>query len=476
VDIEALSIHANDLKQKGSDVLHGNIRELSLVLTGANPGALIDNLTFQHSNGSTETDDNEAIIYSGSDVVAGMLNHADEGKTVQDVFDTLNEEQKTVVYAMLTEALDNGQNESMSQSSENNEEEKNEMKHNVFEKKSGESTKNTLTHAQCLEIFSTAQKCGSLKDAFLQHTVTYGIENIDFLFPDAKSIGEPSMIDRDQSWVQGVLSGTNHSAFSRIKMVHADITADEARALGYIKGGLKKEEVITLLKRITAPQTIYKKQKLDRDDIIDITDLDIVAWLRREMRGKLDEELARAVLIGDGRSIESTDKIKEDCIRPIWKDSVLYSHKVTLDSTKETEDIIEAIIRSRTEYKGSGNPALYITPTLLTDMILLKDLTGNRLYKTEAELAATLRVSKIIEVVVMENQTRENENEDNVTLLAILVNLKDYTMGADKGGAVSMFDDFDIDYNQYKYLIETRCSGSLTVPKSAIVFEQIIAE
>lgn len=497
-DITALSIHANQLKQKGNDVLHGVIREVSLVLAGANPGALIDNLSIQHGDGKYETDDTEAIIYTGDKISLTELEHEDKGsnKTIKDVFETLNEEQKEVVYAMIAEALDHsatdgdeeGEKEDEKEGSDDKKDDtQNKMEHsdkggkvmkkNVFDKSKGEEGKEqkkaTLTHSQLQTILADAQKCGSLKEAFLTHVQTYGIENIDYLFPDAKTVTPtPDFIKREMGWVPGVIGGTTHTPFSRIKSTAADITADEARALGYVKGSLKKEEVISLLKRTTTPTTVYKKQKLDRDDIIDITDLDIVAWLKAEMRMMLDEELARAVLVGDGRDSESEDKINEANIRPIYKDDNMYSHHVEIESDADTFDIVEAIIRARINYKGSGNPTLYTTPTRLTDMLLLKDTTGRRLYNTEAELASALRVSKIVEVPVMEGLTRENEDEELLDLIGIIVNLKDYVMGADKGGQVSMFDDFDIDYNQYKYLIETRCSGALVHPKSALVIEQ----
>lgn len=485
-DITALSIHANQLKQKGSDVLHGMIREVSLVLAGANPGALIDNLNICHSDGTVETDDSEAIIYTGEEISLTEIEHAskDTNKTVEEVFETLNEEQKEVVYAMITHAMNKDEKEDEKEEKTEKKIEHNDkggtiMKKNVFEKKEEGTEKKTLTHSELQTILIDAQKCGSLKEAFLSHVQTYGIENIDYLFPDARTVTQtPDFISREMGWVPGVISGTTHTPFSRIKSTAADITAEEARALGYVKGALKKEEVIKLLKRVTGPTTIYKKQKLDRDDIIDITDLDVVAWLKGEMRMMLDEELARAVLIGDGRSVESADKINEENIRPIYKDDEMYSHHVVIDADKDTEEIIEAIIRARKNYKGSGNPTFYVSPEILTDMLLLKDTTGRRLFMTETELASVLRVSKIVEVPVMESQTRETDDEVPVelSLLGIIVNLKDYVMGADKGGNISMFDDFDIDYNQYKYLMETRCSGTLVHPKSALVIEQVITD
>lgn len=480
-DITSLSIYANKLVQKGVEVVHGMIREVSLVLSGANPGALIDNFSIAHSTGAYKNMEEEAIIYTGEEITNQELEHAtdsqNESKTVQDVFDTLNEEQKNVVYAMIAEVasgqMEHADEDDTDLEHSNFEGGQDDMKKNIFENEDVQ-TSPILSHAQIQDIMTDAVKCGSLKEAVLHHAGTYGIDDIEFLFPDAKTItNSPDFIARRMEWVQGVISGTHHTPFSRIKTVHADITADEARALGYVKGNLKKEEVIKLLKRVTTPTTIYKKQKLDRDDIIDITDLDVVAWLKAEMRVMLDEELARAVLVGDGREVGSDDKINEDHIRPIYKDDDMYSHKIKLEEADTTEEAIEAIIRSREHYKGSGAPTMYTTTAFLTDMILMKDKMGRRMYATQAELAAALRVSSIIEVPVMEGISREGEEGlSTLELKCILVNLKDYVMGADKGGQVNMFDDFDIDYNQHKYLIETRCSGALKTPKSAIVIEQ----
>lgn len=466
-DINRLSIHANGLVQKGKDVIHGSIREVSLVLAGANPGAFIDNIAIEHSDGSYTEDTSEAVISSGLELDFEDLEmfHEDEpakkseDKTVADVFNSLSEEQKNVVYFMIGQALEAGDVEHSDddyfyQGGER-------MKVNVFDKKDKEN-RETLSHSQIEAIISDAQKCGSLKEAFLAHTEEYGIENIDYLFPDAKTVTPtPEMIARDMAWVRGVIDGAKHTPFSRIKSTAADITAEEARAKGYIKGNLKKEEVIKLLKRVTTPTTIYKKQKLDRDDIIDITDLDVVAWLKAEMRLMLDEEIARAVLIGDGREVEDPDKINEENIRPIAKDNELYAHPVNLAPNLSGNSLVEAILRARKNYKGTGSPTLYTTEDIITDLLLIKDKIGRRLYPTEAELASALRVKSIVAVEAMETMPN---------LLGILVNINDYTIGADKGGQVSMFDDFDIDYNQYKYLIETRISGCLTKPKSALVF------
>lgn len=499
-DITALSIHANQLKQKGTEVLHGMIREVSLVLTGANPGAFIDNLSIQHSDGSYETDDSDAIIYSGADITLEDIKHEEkkeDSKDMMDIFETLNEEQKNVVYAMLAHALETQikhfeklehQLKDLEEQVDKEDDEDNithsteggkVMKKNIFEKEAGEKGQGTtLTHAQVQTIFADAIKLGSLKEAFLTHAGTYGIDNIDYLFPDAKTVtSEPEIISRRMEWVNGVISGTHHTPFSRIKSLAADITVETARAKGYVTGNLKKEEVFGLLKRVTGPTTIYKKQKLDRDDILDITDLNVVSWLKAEMRVMLDEELARAVLVSDGRAVDDDDKINETCIRPIYTDDDMYAHKVKIASDATVLEKIELIIRARKHYKGTGRPVLYTTADNLTDMLLAKDSDDRRIYKTEAELASDLRVSAIVEVEVMEGLSRVVENEEEVeetlNLVGIIVNLKDYVLGADKGGQVSMFDDFDIDYNQYKYLIETRCSGALVKPKSALVIEQV---
>ena len=479
-DVTALSIYANQLKQQGPNVLHGAIREVSLVLAGANPGAFIDSI-IRHG----EESDEEAIIYTGEELV---LEHADEvkdnftppsgdkkdeksEKTVKDVFDTLNEEQKTVVYALIGQALDD------SNQNENNEKEGNDnMKHNVFDQDQKEK-ENVLTHADMETIISEGKRYGSLKDSFLAHTAQYGIDHIDYLFPDAKNVtNQPDFIKRDDSYVQKVLRGVHHTPFSRIKSTHANITADEARAKGYIKGHLKKEEVFTLLKRTTTPTTIYKKQKMDRDDIIDITDFDVVAYIKAEMRMMLDEEIARAILVGDGRSTSSDDKIPETNIRPIAKDEDLYTIKAPVAVAKDaTEDaiakaFIRTVIKSRKEYKGSGSPTLFTTEDMLTNCLLLEDNNGRIIYDSVDKLATTLRVKEIVPVEVMEGVTRAVSSK-NLPLMAILVNLNDYYVGADKGGAINMFDDFDIDYNQEKYLIETRISGALVKPYSAIAFE-----
>ena len=489
-DVTALSIYANQLKQQGPNVLHGAIREVSLVLAGANPGAFIDSI-IRHG----EESDEEAIIYTGENLVlehsqntivndknldavkdnftppSGDKKDEKSEKTVKDVFDTLNEEQKTVVYALIGQALDD------SNQNENNEKEGNDnMKHNVFDQDQKEK-ENVLTHADMETIISEGKRYGSLKDSFLAHTAQYGIDHIDYLFPEAKNVtNQPDFIKRDDSYVQKVLRGVHHTPFSRIKSTHANITADEARAKGYIKGHLKKEEVFTLLKRTTTPTTIYKKQKMDRDDIIDITDFDVVAYIKAEMRMMLDEEIARAILVGDGRSTSSDDKIPETNIRPIAKDEDLYTIKAPVAVAKDaTEDaiakaFIRTVIKTRKEYKGSGSPTLFTTEDMLTNCLLLEDNNGRIIYDSVDKLATTLRVKEIVPVEVMEGVTR-TAGAKNLPLMAILVNLNDYYVGADKGGAINMFDDFDIDYNQEKYLIETRISGALVKPYSAIAFE-----
>ncbi len=477
-DVSALSIYANQLRQQGSNVMHGEIREVSLVLAGANPGAFIDSI-IKHG----ETSDMEAIIYTGEELCHGEEANKEDNKTdgnktektVQDVFDTLNEEQKTVVYALIGQALESDQETQNENNKKNGGEET--MKHNLFDNETNENKGEVLTHAEMQNIIGDAKRYGSMRESALQH----GITDIEYLFPDAKTInGTPEFIKRDTGWVANVMGGVHHTPFSRIKSMFADITGDEARALGYIKGNLKKEEVFSLLKRTTDPQTIYKKQKLHRDDVIDITDFDVVAWLKAEMRMMLDEEIARAVLIGDGRLSSSDDKIQETHIRPIWTDSELYTinHLLTFKSA-DTADarakaFIKGAIKSRKEYKGSGQPSLYCTEDILTDCLLLEDNNGRIIYDSEDKLRTALRVKEIITVPVMEGAKR-NVSGDRF-LMGLIVNLKDYNIGADKGGAVNMFDDFDIDYNAQKYLIETRCSGALIKPKSAIAIEYKIQD
>lgn len=475
-DVVSLSIFANKLKKQGDNVVHGEIREVSLVLAGANPGATIESV-IRHG----EESDEDAIIYMNEGIT---LNHAEEkaeekedtkmaeekkDKTIAEVFDTLNEEQKTAVYAIISQIMDDSGEED-----DNEEEEKPEMKHNVFDSE----TKNeeTLSHDAMTTIINDGKRYGSLKESFLAHADEYGIKTIDYLFPEATNLNPtPEFIKREMGWVSTVMNGVHHTPFSRIKSMFADITEDEARAKGYIKGKLKKEEVFSLLKRTTNPTTIYKKQKLDRDDVVDITDFDVIAWLKSEMRMMLDEEIARAILVGDGRLPSSDDKINEDCIRPIWKDADLYSIKRTMTVASAADkdiasEFIDEVVRGMAEYKGSGSPVCFMTEALLTECLLLKDKNGIRIYKDVNEIATAMRVNRIITVPVMEGLTRTS-GSDTLTLKAIVVNLNDYNVGADKGGSINMFDDFDIDYNQQKYLIETRCSGALTKPHSAIVLE-----
>lgn len=489
-DVTALSIYANQLKQNGSNVMHGTIREVSLVLAGANPGAFIDSI-IRHG----EFCEDEAVIYTGENL---SLEHADqkpsdkedkageddkgdgkvEGnkqKTIKDVVDSMSEEQKNVLYALVGQALE-GKEMAQSAIEENNNIEdggEQEMKHNVFEGKETDN-KDVLSHDAMETIFKDAKRYGSLKESFLAHADQYGIKDIEWLFPDAKNVNmPPDFIKRDDSYVQKVMRGVHHVPFSRIKSMHADITADQARAKGYIKGKLKKEEVFTLLKRTTSPTTIYKKQKLDRDDVIDITDFDVVAWLKMEMRMMLDEEIARAILVGDGRLSSDDDKINEMCIRPIATDADLYCVKAKVSvAAAATEDeiakaFIRTVIKSRKEYKGSGSPTLFTTEDILTNCLLLEDKNGRIIYDTVEKLATALRVKEIVTVEVMEGAKTKVEEQEK-PLMALMVNLVDYYVGADKGGAVNMFDDFDIDYNQQKYLMETRCSGALVKPFSAI--------
>ena len=475
-DVVSLSIFANKLKKQGDNVVHGEIREVSLVLAGANPGATIESV-IRHG----EESDEDAIIYMNEGIT---LNHAEEkaeekedtkmaeekkDKTIAEVFDTLNDEQKTAVYAIISQVIDDSGEED-----DNEEEEKPEMKHNVFDSET--NNEETLSHDAMTTIINDGKRYGSLKESFLAHADEYGIKTIDYLFPEATNLNPtPEFIKREMGWVSTVMNGVHHTPFSRIKSMFADITEDEARAKGYIKGKLKKEEVFSLLKRTTNPTTIYKKQKLDRDDVVDITDFDVIAWLKSEMRMMLDEEIARAILVGDGRLSSSDDKINEDCIRPIWKDADLYTIKRTMTVASAADkdiasDFIDEVVRGMADYKGSGSPICFMTEALLTECLLLKDKNGIRIYKDVNEIATAMRVSRIVTVPVMEGLTRTVES-DTLKLKAIVVNLNDYNVGADKGGSINMFDDFDIDYNQQKYLIETRCSGALTKPHSAIVLE-----
>jgi HK97 family phage prohead protease len=523
-DIKALSIYANRLKKNGGDVVHGMIREVSLVLAGANPGAFIDT-SMAHSYDGEEPDEAIMSFYDENDIFElahsedkaeeivddpasedkekddmnndnikdDVISHADDGEeTVEDVVNSMNEKQKKVLYYLVGQAAEKG--------AKNNKGEDETMKHNAFDQDSNgaELSHSVFGKEEQATVLADMKRYGSLKESFLAHKEEFGIDDVlmhgtgieysqdvqnymvndpSFLFPEAKALNNPpAWIKRDTDWVAGVLSGTKHVPFSRIKSVFADITEDEARAKGYIKGDTKLDEVFTLLRRSTDPQTIYKHQSMDRDDVIDITDFDVVAWIRGEMRMMLDEELARAILIGDGKLTSDRTHIQHDHIRPIWTDEDLFTIKqfVTYAANASVDDkskaYIRAAVKARKDYKGSGNPVFYTTEDVLTDMLLLEDNMGHRLYKTEAEVASAMRVSRIVTVPVMEGQQR-TVNGVTRDLIGIIVNLSDYTVGADKGGAVSMFDDFDIDINKMKYLIETRCSGALTVPYSAIVIE-----
>lgn len=499
-DMDSLSIWANHLRQCGPYVQHGEIKELSLVLAGANPGAYIEDVALAHGD-TIDNDDYEAYIYSGESL---EIMHSDEegedevaNKSIQDVVDTMTPEQKDAFYTAVGSALaedpstlkyeddedyeDEDEDDNVEypneeyDDSEEYEEEDDDMgaiAHNLFEGNNADNG-DVLSHSEMQEIIEDGKRYGSMKESFLAH----GITNIEYLFPDAKNVNTtPDFITRDQGWVTEVMNGVHHTPFSRIKSTFADLREDEARARGYIKGKLKKEEVFSLLKRTTSPQTIYKKQKIDRDDVVDITDIDVVAWLKAEMRMMLNEEIARAVLVGDGRLASSDDHIKEDNIRPIWKDADLYTIKypiaITKDATAAEKAVafIEACVRARIDYKGSGNPKLFAPESIITECLLLKDKNGRIIYDNIEKLATACRVSKIVSVPVMEGLTRVDSTY-TLALQGIIVNLQDYNIGADKGGAVNMFDDFDIDYNAQKYLIETRISGALIKPLSAIAIE-----
>ena len=526
-DITALSIYANSLVEKSKQVVHGVIREVSIVIAGANPEAYIDNLAFEHADGNIVTDETEAIICAGAlshdalevNTEEEDLSHSDTGtkskeseETLADIFETLDDKQQLLLHTMVAVALKNAEKEEPPaeptggktvKHSDNNKGEST-MKRNIFDKNDSDPTGGAIQHDALTQdelrviINEARQSQSTLKNAFLAHGYanmcdalavyehrddvlahagTYGVNNIDYLFPDARTTtSTPAFIKRNTEWVAKVFGAAKHVPFSRIKTVLADITADEARARGYVKGNQKVDEVISLIKRTTDPQTVYKKQKLDRDDVVDITDFDVVVWLRAEMRMMLEEEIARAQLVGDGRSAASEDKIKEDKIRPIATDSDVYTVEIQMAEATTTAQMIDKIILGRKEYKGSGTPSFFTTPDVNGDMLLLKDSTGRRLYNTEADLAAGLRAKEIVEVPVMENKiviitpaTAEATGLQK-RLIGISVNMDDYSLGADKGGNVAMFDDFDIDFNQYKYLIETRCSGALTMPHSAIAY------
>lgn len=472
-DVTAMSIFANNLKQDGNVVKHGNIVEVSLVLKGANPKATIENVTMAHSDGEGYS----AIIkmgdgdvshedFEGSEESDSEDESSDEDKTIGEILSTLTEEQLEAVNYLIAAAID-GESED---SEETNEETEEDMKHNVFE---GDKTpENTLSHAAFAELVETAKRNNTTLLDELKHA-DYGIENIGYLFPDAKSItDEPITLDRDQSWVSVVMNGTKHSPFARIKSVLADIRDDKARAKGYAKKAQKKtEEVIKLLTRTTSPTTIYKKQKLDRDDIIDITDFNVVSWLKNEMKGKLNEEIARAILVGDGRQITDPDRVDDEAIRPILKENDLYAIHKSLESNTTDETLVDDIVLASAELEGSGAPTLFIAKKRLVKMLLLKDKNGRRLYETEASLAGALGVSKIVTIPQFEGLEHEIKGV-NHELLAIVVDLRDYTIGSNAGAELGMAESFDIDFNQYKYLMETRLSGSLTAPYSALTISR----
>lgn len=523
-DIKSLSIYANKLKQDGLNVVHGAIREVSLVLAGANPGAYIENVQLAHSDGYTEILEDDAIIWMNQPLAHSDdpdkddeeekeetsneeenaaseentesededkeekeesseenkedededMKHADD-RTIGEILDELTDEQREAVEAVIGLAIESYvEDETDEENAEHSDKEgEANMKFNVFDSETG--SERVLSHDDMKAILDTAKRSGSLRDAVLEH----GITDVSVLFPEAKAIAnQPALISRDMEWVDTVLGSVNKTPFSRVKSTAANITADEARARGYVKGNKKIEEQIVALKRVTTPQTIYKLQKMDRDDVIDITDFDVIAWLKSEMRVMLNEELARAILVGDGRNPAAEDKIKEDNIRPILTDDEVYAIHVLVESAEEAteetkaKDFIDQAIRARKDYKGSGVPVMYMSPSKLTECRLIKDGLGHRLYKTDQELADEMRVAKIVEVEVLENVKRK---KDGVTykLEGIAVNLRDYTVGADKGGSVSFFEDFDLDYNKHEYLIETRVSGALTQPKSALVFESV---
>lgn len=496
-DIDAMSIFANGLQKAGQTVMHGVIRELSLVLAGCNPGALIDEIVAHGADNDGEG--GEAFIYTdggislkhGLDPDDNPLNEEDDdmakagGKTLEEVYNSMTPEQQKCCCALVGMAKDGldeendpdeddeDYDEDDYDDDEDYEDEEDDMKHNVFD---NDPEQGVLRHSmdEINAAIADGKSCGSMKDAFIAH----GIEDVEWLFPEDHLLDTPPrIIDRDQSWVSKVMSGVHHIPFSRVKSMAADLTEEDARAKGYIKGNFKKEQVFSLLKRSTTPTTVYKKQKMDRDDVADITGFDVIAWLKQEMRVKLNEELARAYLIGDGRLSSSDDKINEGNIRPIYNDDDLFTIKVQVetaagdDTATKLDKMMTAVLKARKNYKGAGNPTFYTTEDTLTDLLLLKDKIGHRLYKNEAEVAQALRVSDIVTVPQMEGMKGKLGGE----FVGIIVNLADYTVGADKGGAVNMFDDFDIDYNQQKYLIETRCSGAMTTPFGAMAIEYKVA-
>lgn len=489
-DITQLSIYANGLIQHGENVVYGKICEVSLVLKGANPGARIDNLAFSHADGSYNESEDEAIISIGDQELE--LSHADDtdassdsDETVADILDTLSDKQKDAVGYVFQQLIE-GDSETDSEDSNDSTaaqsaiKDDDEMKKNVFDTTPNPTVPSaTLSHSQIETIFSDAQSMGSLKRSVLSHAQEYGITNIDLLFPEARAIGTtPEWVKRRTEWVNGVLSGTRKLPYARFKSRTADITEDTARAKGYIKGHMKKDEFFAVAQRETGPQTIYKRQKFDRDDIIDVTDFDVVTWVKGEMRLMLEEEIARAILVGDGRDVDDEDKIREDKIRPVWTDDDFYTIKIKLDADATSDEITEAIIRSFEDYEGRGNAVLYTTRAHANDILLQKDQIGRYIYRDTAEVASKLGVSRIVDVPVMKGLSRKGrdgiDGESTSTtynLWGLILNIGDYDTGTDRGGQISMFDDFDIDYNQHKYLLETRMSGALVRPKTAIAIE-----
>lgn len=494
-DITAMSIYANHVKQESGLVQHGNIREVSLVLSGANPGAFIDNVSIAHGDEKVTLDD-EVIIFSGEDFAheesddsedseesttteseePTEFEHKEEpetssskesegGKTIQEVIDTMTEEQKKVLYALVGMAAEGEGDDDVEQS------EGDDNMYNAFEGEGNDEIRHAdeFVEAKFDEVIDDAKRNGRFSDSVIRHAQDYGIKNIDILFPDAQAIrNTPDFYGRRTEWVNTVLNNTQHVPFSRIKSMYADITADEARARGYTldrdNNKRKIEEVFNVLKRVTTPQTVYKKQKLDRDDIIDITSFDVVAWLKQEMRVMLDEEIARAVLIGDGREASDESKIRTDSIRPIAFDDDLYTIKVMIDDADDVTKMIDSVTQAQVNYRGSGTPTFYASPSLIAKMMTQRDQLNHRMYRTRGDLASELSVSNIVDVPIMD----QAKTDDKRPVLGLIGNLRDYTIGADRGGNVSMFDDFDIDFNQQKYLMETRCSGALTLPKSFI--------
>lgn len=488
-DINAMSIYANKLVQKGSDVLHGAIREVSLVLSGANPGAMIDTVAIQHSDGFVEEQEDEAIITTGMTIEhgdeastddSGSSDDDEDNRTIGDIIETMNDEQKDVLTYLVDKAIGEKQDDENSEPADNvahSATKEANVKHNVFDSTAVDRGPK-LEHSQVKAIFADAESYGTLSESVMAHAQSYGISNIELLFPEAKEVNTPpEFIQKEKPWVQAIVGGTKHTPFSKVRTTFADISGDDARARGYQKGKLKKEEIFKLLRRETTPQTIYKKQKLDRDDILDITDFDVVSWIKAEMQVKLKEELARAILFGDGRSVTSDDKIQEDHIRPILSDDAFYSVKHTIPNATALGDgaLIDIVAESMLDYEGSGSPTFFAHKKVIFNMLHQRDKMGRRLYNTREELANALEVGSIVDVDPMKDLTRTlgaSEGGGTANVLGIIVNMSDYNIGTNKGGEVNFFDDFDIDYNQMKYLYETRLSGALVEPYSAVVIEQ----